>query len=254
MCNRYTPGRAQAMAHFRQHGAGPIRDECHIGDPLSPGLVDIGPYGRGWFIRTRSDGSLEEVEGQWGLIGWFAKSAVPPRLPGRGGPILTNNARFETIAEKPTFQNPWRRGQRCIIPAWSYVEPNWESGRNQWWRFKRVDGQPWGMAGLWNTWVDRETGEVHESYTMVTLNADHHPLLRRMHRPDPDRPSDQQDKRAVVPLAPSLFEAWLKGTIEEATRALVLPSEGEFDAGPDASPPARKVAKRPPPPEQGTLL
>lgn len=88
---------------------------------------------------------------------------------------------------------------------------------------------------------------------MVTLNADHHPLLRRMHRPDPERPPGQQDKRAVVPLAPWAFDAWLKGTIEEATRALVLPPEDELNAGPDA-PPVRKVAKRAPPPEQGTLL
>lgn len=107
MCNRYTPGRADALAYFREHGFLRPRDESHIGDPLRPGLlVDIGPYGRGWFIRTRSDGSLEEVEGQWGLIGWFSTSAVPPRIPGRGGPILTNNARFETIAEKPTFKGP----------------------------------------------------------------------------------------------------------------------------------------------------
>jgi putative SOS response-associated peptidase YedK len=119
------------------------------------------------------------------------------------------------------------------------VEPNWESGKNQWWRFKRADGQPWGMAGMWNTWTDQATGEIHESYTMVTLNADHHPLLRRMHRPDLTRPPQMQDKRAVVPLAPALFDVWLNGTIEEAAAALVLPEEALFDAGPDrAEPPA----------------
>ena len=40
-----------------------------------------------------------------------------------------------------------------------------------WWRFGRADGQPWG-AGLWNTWTDKATGEMVESYTMLTLNAD----------------------------------------------------------------------------------
>jgi len=26
---------------------------------------------------------------------------------------------------------------------------------------------------------------VIESYTLLTLNADHHPVMRRMHKPDP---------------------------------------------------------------------
>jgi hypothetical protein len=73
-----------------------------------------------------------------------------------------------------------------------------------------------------------------ESYTMITLNADHHPLLRRMHRPDLSRPVEMQDKRAVAPLAPASFEAWLRGTIEDATAALALPDEASFAAGPDA--------------------
>ncbi|WP_046116079.1 SOS response-associated peptidase [Aquincola tertiaricarbonis] len=232
MCNRYHPARAEEMTFYREVFGVDEPPRGHIGDPLFP--RDIGPFGQGVFLRTAPEsGQLQEVLGQWGLIGWFAKSAVPPRKPGRGGPILTNNARMETIGEKPTFRDPWKRGQRCIIPAWSYVEPNWESGRNQWWRFRRADGQPWGMAGLWNTWIDKQTGEVVESYTMVTLNADHHPLLNRMHRPDPTRPTTMQDKRAVVPLHPSAFDAWLRGTVDEATAALALPHIDDYDAGPD---------------------
>ncbi len=41
------------------------------------------------------------------------------------------------------------------------------------------------LAGLWNTWTDRATGEVHGSYTMSTIDADAHPLITRMHKPDP---------------------------------------------------------------------
>lgn len=251
MCNRYHPAAVEKIAYFRMHGEPPRRDEGHIGDPLFP--RDIGPYGRGEFIRPRrgavpADGPwLEAVAGQWGLIGFFAKQPVPPRVPGRGGPILTNNARVETVAEKPTFRDPWRRGQRCIVPAWSYVEPCWETGRNQWWRFRRADGEPWGLAGLWNTWTDPATGELHESYTMLTVNCDTHPLLRRMHRPDPARPETMQDKRAVVPLAPSSFDAWLRGTIDEAMAALTLPPPEAYDAGPEAVAPPAARPRRPPP-------
>jgi len=90
-----------------------------------------------------------------------------------------------TLASAPdaALLHPVLRGQRCIIPALSFDEPNWETGRNIWWRFRRADGEPWGLAGLWNAWTDRATGEIHESYTMLTINADDHPLMRQ---PPPD--------------------------------------------------------------------
>lgn len=33
---------------------------------------------------------------------------------------------------------------------------------------------------------------------MLTVNADDHPIMSRMHKPDPKLPPDQQDKRSVV--------------------------------------------------------
>jgi putative SOS response-associated peptidase YedK len=68
------------------------------------------------------------------------------------------------------------RKKRCIIPAASFDEPNWETGKNVWWRFRRADGMPWGLDGLWDTWTDHETGLVWDSYTMLTMNADGHRL------------------------------------------------------------------------------
>jgi len=88
------------------------------------------------------------------------------------------------------------------------------------------------LAGLWNTWVDKATGEVHESYTMLTLNADTHPIMRRMHKPDPKLGADQQDKRSVVALEPNDVDRWLTGTPDEASAVVRLPDPAVFDAGP----------------------
>jgi len=101
------------------------------------------------------------------------------------GRLLDGQPRFDEIATKPSFKDPWRFGKRCVIPAWSFDEPNRETGRNVWWRFRRADGTQWGIAGLWNTWTDKATGELIPSYTMLTINADAHPLMRRIHKPDP---------------------------------------------------------------------
>lgn len=185
------------------------------------------PRGQGPFIRRAKDDagySRELVVGQWGLIPWFAKE---PRLN-----YLTNNARSEELADKASYKHPWARGQRCIIPAADFDEPNWESGKNVWWRFRRADGRPWGLAGLWNTWTDKATGEVHESYTMLTINADAHPLMSRMHKPDPKLAADKQDKRSVIPLEPSDYDQWLEGTQVDAAALLRVPAADLFDAAP----------------------
>lgn len=218
MCNRYTP---PAMAEMEREWAIGNRNPVRWWD------TTLFPRGQGPFIRRARDDagySRELVVGQWGLIPWFAKE---PRLN-----YLTNNARSEELADKASYKHPWARGQRCIIPAADFDEPNWESGKNVWWRFRRADGRPWGLAGLWNTWTDKTTGEVHESYTMLTINADAHPLMSRMHKPDPKLAADKQDKRSVIPLEPSDYDQWLEGTQVDAAALLSVPAADLIDAGP----------------------
>ena len=146
-----------------------------------------------------------------------------------------NNARWETVASLWTYKGPWSRGQRCVIPAESYDEPNWESGKNEWWSFRRADAQPWHLAGLWNTWTDPETGEVHESYSMITMNCDAHSLLWRFHKPEPHLPADQQDKRSVVAIDLADVRTWLTGGVDEAESLIRLPDASVFDAAPSAA-------------------
>ena len=217
MCNRYvTPDEAalERFWHIGRENSNPWRARA-----------EIFPRAQGPFIRGADDRDRALVVGQWGLIPWFAKSATLT--------YSTNNARFEELAGKASFKQPWQRAQRCIIPAQSFNEPCWETGKNVWWQFRRADGAPWGLAGLWNAWMDKATGEIFESYTMLTLNADAHPLMARMHKPDPKLPADRQDKRSVIPIESADVEAWLFGSIEEAKALVRLPPVEAFDAGPD---------------------
>jgi putative SOS response-associated peptidase YedK len=216
MCNRYVAPSEGDIERFWQLGR---RDQWR-------GQAEVFPRGLGPFVRASHEGpqARELVVGQWGLIPWFAKT---PKLT-----YSTNNARFEGIAEKASYKQSWQRGQRCIIPAWSFDEPCWETGKNVWWRFLRADAAPWGLAGLWNTWTDKSTGEIVESYTMLTMNADSHPLFSRMHKPDPKLAPDQQDKRSIVAIEFADMEAWLTGTIEEAKNLVRLSPAEVFNAGP----------------------
>ena len=207
---------------------GDVERHWHVGarNP-APWTRDMFPRYAGPFIRAARDsacGERELVVGQWALVPWFAKTA---KLS-----YPTCNARSEELASKASYKLPWARGQRCIIPAACFFEPNWETGRHVPWRFKRADGAPWGLAGLWNTWVDKATGEVVESYTMLTLNADAHPLMSRMHKPDPKLGPDQQDKRSVVPIETEDVDTWLTAPVEQAARLVRLASVELFEAAP----------------------
>ena len=147
-------------------------------------------------------------------------------------PLSTNNARRETVAKAWTFRFPWARGQRCLIPADSYDEPYWTTGKNIWWRFWRADGEPWALAGIWSEWTDPETGEVIPNFTMITQNCDGHSVLSLMHKPDPKLPADKQDKRAVVPLEQNDWDAWLHGTKAQAEQLIQLPDAALLRHGP----------------------
>lgn len=185
---------------------------------------DVFPRALGPFLRRGNEGSLDLIVGTWGLIPSWSNTPVLK--------YSTCNCRSEEAAGKPTFRDAWGTGQRCIIPALSFDEPCWETGRNVWWRFRRLDGKPWGLAGLWNTWIDRATGEVVESYTMLTVNADNHQLMNRMHKPDPRLSPNQQDKRSVVAIEQRNVEQWLQGSATEAVELLAPPAIDQIEAGP----------------------
>jgi putative SOS response-associated peptidase YedK len=77
------------------------------------------------------------------------------------------------------------------------------------------------IASIWDTWTEPESGEVIASFSMLTINADSHPVMSRLHKPD-------DEKRTVVPLKPALFQDWLNATPETAKDLLNLASIPEL--------------------------
>lgn len=151
----------------------------------------------------------------------------------------TYNARSETVARLPTYRDAWRRGQRCIILAEDIFEPNYEEdGAPVRWRIRRADGQPMGIAGIYETWTHPETGEEAFSMSMLTVNADNHPFMKRFHAP-------HDEKRMVVILDREEFHDWLACPVADSWKH-VDEWHGELVGGPAAPPPR---AKKPPKPQ-----
>jgi putative SOS response-associated peptidase YedK len=193
----------------------------------------VGPYQMGLFVKPGKHPDTSRLVGRLGQWGMIRPDSTTSRPASRA--ILTNNARIEDITKRITYLGAWRKGQRCLILASWYQEPNWETGKNIWWKMRRADGEPWALAGLWSEWTDPVTGELLANYTMITCNCDGHPLLARLHKPERDPktnevlPPEKQDKRAVVHIDKKDWDTWLHGTAEEAA-ALIKPTAAEvFD-------------------------
>lgn len=182
------------------------------------GKVDVWPCYPSTFIRRPALADVgddavpkrEALLGLFGLVPHWAKEATFGRR--------TYNARTETVHEKPTFRDVWRKSQHCIIPAAAIYEPDWRSGKAKPTRIQRADGKPMGLAGLWAA-CRLPTGEEIHSFTMLTINADDHAFMRNFHKPE-------DEKRMVVILPENSFDDWLNAKPQErSTFIQQYPSE-----------------------------
>jgi putative SOS response-associated peptidase YedK len=133
--------------------------------------------------------------------------------------LHTYNARSETVHEKPSYRTAWKERRFGLVLVESFYEPNWESGKAVRWRIKRSDGQPAALVSIWDRFVDRETGEIIFSFSMLTINADGHEVMKHFHKPE-------DEKRSVVVLDESEYQPWLHADHEQARVMLDLAPSG----------------------------
>lgn len=158
----------------------------------------------------------------------------------------TYNARSETVATRSSYKEAWAAGQRCIIPAEAFYEPNYESGAAVRWAIFQPGSVPMGIAGIYRRWTHPDDGREMFAMAMLTVNADDHPFMRRFHKPG-------EEKRMVVILDPDNYAEWLACPVGEASQFLRQwhgPLEG-LPSPPPPRAPRGPVPKRPAPPRPG---
>jgi len=104
------------------------------------------------------------------------------------------NARSESIAEKPSFRNAFKK-RRCLILADGFYEWKGEKGRKQPMFITLPDRKPFAFAGLWETWNKDDQDTIHKSCTIITTQASE--SIRDIHH------------RMPVILKPPAYESWL---------------------------------------------
>jgi putative SOS response-associated peptidase YedK len=138
-------------------------------------------------------GSVRELAiAKWGLIPSWAKD------PSMGARM--NNARAETVAEKPAFRAAFKR-RRCLIPVDGWYEWKEEGGRKQPYFLHLGENELASLAGVWEEWISPDGSPV-ESYAVITTEA--------------NEDAAQVHDRMPVIVEPAQCPLWLEGDTKEA--------------------------------------
>lgn len=217
MCSHYQALKEQDK--YRRHFG--------VEPPTETSKLDVWPGCVGVFIRRHplaevGDSAVPRREALTGLFG-----LVPHWSQDTNIVKHTFNARSETVAEKPSFRDAWKRGQHCIIPVETIFEPDWRSGKAVATSIVGANDEPLGIAGLWSSWKSPK-GELIHSYTMLTVNADDHPLMRTLHKPT-------NEKRMVVILPSVQHQDWLDAPADRSMEFMRPCPAGALHVVPRAS-------------------
>ena len=141
-------------------------------------------------LRGEQD-SPELVMLRWGLVPFWAKD------PSIGNRMI--NARSETVAEKPSFRNAYKK-RRCLVLADGFYEWRKEGDVKTPYFISLADGSPFAFAGLWEDWNSKESDESLQTTAIITTAASD--FMAQLHQ------------RMPVVMRPAEAERWLAGDME----------------------------------------
>ncbi len=172
--------------------------------PAWPARYNIAPTQIAPIVRAVATGGREMALARWGLIpSWARDMAMGARM---------NNARAETVAEKPAFRAAFRR-RRCLVPVDGWYEWKAEDGRKQPYFLHLREGGLAALAGLWEEWISPD-GSPLESYAVVTTEAN-------------AEAAAVHDRMPVV-ISREQQALWLEGPVKEAGTLLRPLGTGEL--------------------------
>ena len=109
---------------------------------------------------------------RWGLVPHWAKD---PSIGAR-----MNNARAETVAQKPSFREAYRK-RRCLIPANGFYEWKLENGLKQPYYVHPAGAELFAFAGLWEPWQDPHLSPHFSLETCAIITTEANEKMATVH-------------------------------------------------------------------------
>jgi putative SOS response-associated peptidase YedK len=148
-------------------------------------------------VRRDEQDAPELAMLRWGLVPFWAKD------PSIGNRMI--NARAETVAEKPSFRNAYKK-RRCLVLADGFYEWRKEGDGKTPYFISLADGSAFAFAGLWENWSSKESDESLQTTAIITTAAND--FMATLHH------------RMPVVMRPAQAERWLAGDMESLPEAL----------------------------------
>lgn len=105
------------------------------------------------------------------------------------------------IINKPMFRKAIR-SQRCLVVADCFIEgPKKEKLNKPYVVYLQDDERPFAMAGIWDEWVNTKTGEIVNSFAVITTVAN-------------DLMHEIEHHRSPVILSKNNEQAWLDSSLD----------------------------------------
>lgn len=170
-------------------------------------------------IITQSD---EVQVFNWGLIPFWTKNEKSADEIKR----MTLNARADTIFEKPSFREPIMK-KRCIVPSTGYFEWRHEGTKKIPYFIYLKDEPIFSMAGIYDRWLDKETGEERDTFSIITTGTN--PLTDYIHNTKHRMPAilskEDEERWLDTSLSKTEIEALLKPYEVDKMDAYVIESD-----------------------------
>ena len=197
MCTNFTP----------TQNASWVQDQFGVDLPSAYPAEAYPGFAAPVLVKSQRSGRVACGLARFGLIPHWARDDKIGRH--------TYNARSESAADKPSYRTAWRQRQYGLVLVDNFYEPSYASGRAVRWKIASSTAEPLAIACLWDRWTDPATQQQVVSFSMLTINADEHPVMRQFHRPG-------EEKRTPVAIAPEHFDDWLGADPGQALQMLKL--------------------------------
>lgn len=173
-------------------------------------------HGKNYVITQQKLDEIQQYE--WGLIAPWVKDIEDANIRRK----QTLNAKSETIFELASFRGAIKT-QKCLVFAKGFFEWRHIDAKN---KIPYVIGvrstkdhgkmRPFTFGGIYNVWNDKQSGEVHETFSIITVPANE--MMSVIH-------SSKQRMPLIIPEVHQMD--WLTATEEKSIKELMVPFSSE---------------------------